>query len=61
MRVPDADADAEIDPSRLSEQALDSSGRPDSGSLLESDRSGARYDGNDYALNRNFGTYLILH
>jgi hypothetical protein len=52
---------AEIDPSRLTEQAFDSDGRPDSGSLPPPDQYGAKYDGNDYALNRNFGTYLVLH
>lgn len=51
---------ADIDPSRLTQKKFDSSGRPDSGILLADWAHTPDYKESDYALNRNFGTYLIL-
>ena len=50
---------ADINPSRLTEKAFDSNGQPDNAILPN--RDDMRYASNDYALNRDFGTYLILH
>jgi hypothetical protein len=48
-----------IDPSRLSEKPFQPDGRPDSTELQQN--SLLRYTQPDFRLNKDFGTYLVLH